>query len=400
MKIRMTAVIAIVAVSLLTSGYAGAAGIDDIAEHICDDKPIEWKAILDPEVLQHEQEFLDGTKEIKREFANLNKCRGYKIEKKSGGIDTLKFKYRDGTAALDVYFSSKGITGILMAGVVPKRDFFQRIANELKEYPGDVSAIVKRGDGEILFEYNKDKRLATGSSFKLYILKAILEDIKAGKRSWSDIVELDEKKFSLPSGILQEWYSDSPVTLHTLATLMISISDNTATDILIDEVGRGRLESMMPGSIPFLKTREFFIIKWADRGKLRRRYLRSNLKAKRRILKGTTSYNSSKLKVPPMEPIDPDKIEWFASSTELADLILSMKGEPVLAVNPGVIEDNKKWRYIGYNGGSEPGVIQYTQLLKSKSGEWYTISASWTNPEANVDEDRLASIVQRLANLI
>ena len=101
-----------------------------------------------------------------------------------------------------------------------------------------------------------------------------------------------------------------------------------------------------------------------------------------------------------MEPIDPDKIEWFASSTELADLILSMKGEPVLAVNPGVIEDNKKWRYIGYKGGSEPGVIQYTQLLKSKSGEWYTISASWTNPEANVDEDRLASIVQRLANLI
>ena len=38
---------------------------------------------------------------------------------------------------------------------------------------------------------------------------------------------------SLPSGITQSWPAGSPVTLQTLATLMISISDNTATDTLV-----------------------------------------------------------------------------------------------------------------------------------------------------------------------
>lgn len=43
---------------------------------------------------------------------------------------------------------------------------------------------------------------------------------------------------SLPGGILQNWPKGAPLTLHTLAGLMISQSDNTAADTLLEILGR------------------------------------------------------------------------------------------------------------------------------------------------------------------
>jgi hypothetical protein len=376
---------------LFSSTLSFAYPIKKLARHYCYGEEVVWKEFSDPELLK----YVDHIESVFAQLAYLGDCKSYKYTGKK-----ITLKYEDADVIVKVNAGGKGVEGIFFSGAQYRNDSFDKVAKSLRKLPGQVAVSVKRGDGKILFSQNPDLRLATGSSFKLYILKALLEDIDMGKRSWSDLIELDERKYSLPSGVLHEWPSGSPVTLHTLATLMISISDNTATDILIDEVGRERLEGMMPGSVPFLKTKEMFIIKWADRGLYRKRYLKSYLSGKRRILMQIASYNLSKLKPPPLEPIDPDKIEWFASTDELADLILKMKDEPILAVNPGLIDDSKKWSYVGYKGGSEPGVIQYTQLLKSKSGKWYAISASWNNLEMNVDHDLLGSVVLRLADLL
>ncbi|NMB11632.1 MAG: serine hydrolase [Firmicutes bacterium] len=53
----------------------------------------------------------------------------------------------------------------------------------------------------------------------------------------SSVIELKSDYISLPSGMLQEWPVGSPITLHTLASLMSSISNNTATNALIDVEG-------------------------------------------------------------------------------------------------------------------------------------------------------------------
>src|SRR5690606_39753601 len=49
---------------------------------------------------------------------------------------------------------------------------------------------------------------------------------------------LEAGDVSLPTGILQEWPVGTPMTIQSLATLMISISDNTATDVLLRVAGR------------------------------------------------------------------------------------------------------------------------------------------------------------------
>ncbi|MFL9455456.1 serine hydrolase [Tolypothrix bouteillei VB521301_2] len=49
--------------------------------------------------------------------------------------------------------------------------------------------------------------------------------------AWKDVVQLQPSEKSLPSGMLHTWPDGSYLTVQTLASLMISLSDNTATDI-------------------------------------------------------------------------------------------------------------------------------------------------------------------------
>jgi len=74
---------------------------------------------------------------------------------------------------------------------------------------------------------------------------------------------------------------------------------------------------------------------------------------------------------------------------------------PILAVNPGIAPaDAKRWRYLGYKGGSEPGVIAMHFLAQARDGDWYALSASWNNPAARVDEPRFVALMTRALNLL
>src|SRR3546814_19943485 len=88
-----------------------------------------------------------------------------------------------------------------------------------------------------------DRQFATGSTFKLYILGELAAQIAAGKRRWSDVVPLSHLSFS--SAGTANWPTGTPVTLQTLATWMISVSDNGPTDPLTHLLGREALHARM-----------------------------------------------------------------------------------------------------------------------------------------------------------
>jgi len=66
----------------------------------------------------------------------------------------------------------------------------------------------------------------------------------------------------------------------------------------------------------------------------------------------------------------------------------------ILSINPGIGRStgNAQWTYIGYKGGSEPGVIAMAFLLQGKDG-WYAISGGWNNPSAAVEDTRFTSLM-------
>lgn len=103
--------------------------------------------------------------------------------------------------------------------LVVEGDTPAKIAADLAALPGTVNAWFGPLDGGApLIARNPDTPLALGSAFKLYVLATLAEDVKAGRRQWSDVVALTEKSY--PSGQLQDWPQGAPVTLHTLASLM------------------------------------------------------------------------------------------------------------------------------------------------------------------------------------
>ena len=73
----------------------------------------------------------------------------------------------------------------------------------------------------------------------------------------------------------------------------------------------------------------------------------------------------------------------------------------ILAINPGIGAGlAKRFAYVGYKGGSEPGVISMTALLRDSAGKARVVSASWNNPAAAVDELAFVALVSRAVELL
>lgn len=253
----------------------------------------------------------------------------------------------------------------------------------IADLPGQTAVLVVSNGAERA-THNAGEPLAVGSTAKLAILKALAGAYEEGSLGPQTVVSLDPEWKSLPSGILQDWPDGSPLTVATLAKLMISISDNTATDALIRLVGRQAVEAEAARNVPFLTTRELFILKGAGNAELRDAWVEASAEGRRDILEQIASSPlPEKLATEPT--VD---IEWFFSARELCDLMEAVASLPPLHINPGLAEP-ERWQRVAYKGGSEAGVLNFTTWAESADGDTHCVVATW-NDEAALDEQKLA----------
>jgi len=305
------------------------------------------------------------------------------------------------------------IAGLQLLSFESLNDSIAKINADLGSLSGDVSVLFARLDGneEPILSVKADRQSAIGSTFKLYILSALARSIENGERKWSDVVTLDRKSF--PSGKLQDWPDGSPLTLHTLAAMMISISDNSATDMLLRLLGRDTVEAELvllghsnpARTLPFLSTLEMFALKGSP-GNMAK-YIAADQAGRRFILADFEDDVGGNLNLitPPrfVEPTAIDTLEWFANGHDLANVarrFAAMKdpaARQIMAVNtalPQTMVDD--WQYVGFKGGSEPGVLNLTWFLQDEAGRWHILTMSWNNKDAPVDEAALVQLGQRL----
>lgn len=293
----------------------------------------------------------------------------------------------------------------------------------LKKLGGQMSfGIWRLGDGEPrpLVTLEPDRPLAIGSAFKLFVLGTLANEVKEGRRKLTEIATLGPATRSWPSGQLQDWPDGAPVTLDTAANLMISVSDNTATDLLIATLGRERIEAMLtPMGMkepvrdrPFLSTGEMFRLKFVEQGKAGEAYAPLDEAGRRDFLK--TRMPKVELTRGSLDPGafgDPnriDSIEWFASASDLCrsmDWLRRATEGPAagdaallrgaLAINRGLDISTRQFPWVGFKGGSEPGVLNLTFLLQRADGAWFAVVATWNDPTQALDEAAFMPIVQR-----
>lgn len=171
-----------------------------------------------------------------------------------------------------------------------------------------------------------ERPVPLGSAFKLYVLGAVADAVAARELAWTDEIVITDELKSVPSGILQDREDGSVTTVREAAELMISISDNTATDLLIDLVGRERVEQAQATfghtkpelNIPFLTTRVWAVLKLSEGADgLRASYLIADEAGRRAILTDLADVRAATLSAVFLNPIEPDRLEWFGSLLDL-----------------------------------------------------------------------------------
>ncbi len=313
---------------------------------------------------------------------------------------TLDFEKGNAPATI-VLNKDNQIIGLQFGMWTLTEDSTDRILAQFEEMAGAVSVCVIKDNQEILLDYNADQPLAVGSAFKLYILQAVYDQVRAGNISWDSLLLINQENKSFPSGILQDWPVQTPLTVKTLTNLMISISDNTATDHLLDYIGREKIEEYVPAvTKPFLKTVEAFKIKYSLEPERQEKYIRGDLAEKRDMLNELKDYELDINRLVHDFPTLIEEVEWFFTAKELCQVIYALRAAEELRINPGLVEA-AKWHIAGYKGGSEPGVLQYTHLLqKGQDDPVYAIAVTVNNPADLVDSALVTELTMRLISLI
>jgi beta-lactamase class A len=109
-------------------------------------------------------------------------------------------------------------------------DFSKQIAS--LEFSGTIGFYALREDG-LAFGYNEQE----ASVIKLHLLIAALEQVQHGKLALETRIALPTEEIVAGSGLLQKLEPGALLTLRDYLMLMIIVSDNTATNMVIDLLG-------------------------------------------------------------------------------------------------------------------------------------------------------------------
>lgn len=327
-------------------------------------------------------------------------------ERTTPGRGTAAAEFERATVTLRVSTDPKTgrVDGLFLANTAAKGGSLAAVTSDFASLPGRAGFTVARvgADGALtpLGGHAADTPLALGSAFKLTVLKRLADEVAAGRLRWDAVVPLGEP--SIPSGITQDWPAGTPMTLQALATLMISISDNTATDTLVRLLDPVALNRMLGADGPMLTTVQATALKMPANADLLARWRDGDAAARARLLADHADrLTRSAVDVNAFSdtPLAIDSAEWFASPDRTARLLaeLSRNGpvvRAVLGIVPGFEGDrNGRVAYAGFKGGSEPGVISMNWLVETTDGRRLVLAGSWMNPDAAVDTVRFQSLM-------
>src|SRR5699024_7243948 len=112
----------------------------------------------------------------------------------------------------------------------------------IKKSPAVIGlTVVDLTTSETVFANNEELAFPQASAIKIPILMEVFKQAHEGKFSLSDEKIIDPDVLVGGTGILKNIEGDLSISIGSLSTLMIALSDNSATNILIGLVGMARV---------------------------------------------------------------------------------------------------------------------------------------------------------------
>jgi beta-lactamase class A len=123
-----------------------------------------------------------------------------------------------------------------------------RVKQEIARFKGRVSLFAKNLDTGASYGLSEDERVPTASTIKVAIMVEAFAQVSEGRVRWTDAVTLTKASKVGGSGVLKELSDGLRLTLRDAVTLMIILSDNTATNLALDlltcDAVNARMEAM------------------------------------------------------------------------------------------------------------------------------------------------------------
>jgi len=128
----------------------------------------------------------------------------------------------------------------------PKLD--DQVKALVASFKGKVTLYAKNLDTGETYALNADERVRTASTIKIAVMIEAFARVNEGKAKWTDEVVLTKEKKVSGSGILSELSDGLHLTLRDAVNLMMMLSDNTATNLVLDvlttDAVNARMESL------------------------------------------------------------------------------------------------------------------------------------------------------------
>ena len=120
-----------------------------------------------------------------------------------------------------------------------------RVRAEAVKLKGKVSSYAKNLETGDAYSLNADDRVRTASTIKLPIMVAVFALVADGKAAWTDELTLTASNKVQGSGILLEFGDGHKLTLRDAVNLMIVVSDNSATNMVLDAITADEVNARM-----------------------------------------------------------------------------------------------------------------------------------------------------------
>jgi beta-lactamase class A len=129
-----------------------------------------------------------------------------------------------------------------------------RIRNEVSQFKGKVFLFAKNLDTGETYSFNGDERVRTASTIKIAVMIEAFARVAEGRAKWTDELLLTKASRYGGSGILPELGDGLRLTLRDCVRLMMLVSDNTATNMVLDYLTTDAVNERME-SLGFKSTR-------------------------------------------------------------------------------------------------------------------------------------------------
>lgn len=110
---------------------------------------------------------------------------------------------------------------------------------------GRVSLYARNLDSGREVGIDADEPVRTASTIKLPIACAVAKFVADGEHAWTDRLTIRAEDKVSGSGVLADFSDDESISLRDATTMMIVVSDNTATNLILDRIGGDRVNDYL-----------------------------------------------------------------------------------------------------------------------------------------------------------